>query len=135
MNEKLRKIINHYGLNKQLKYFQSEIFELNEAIISEQNNGCLENVIDSVLTAISPLMGTKHVDYKKEHIKEEIADAMSMLYKNQEKGLVKDKDLVIIHDKGKTRIYEHGEDITTGITEITFRSDSLPVIEYEKVVK
>ena len=65
----------------------------------------------------------------------EIKDAMSMLYKNQEKGLVKDKDLVIIHDKGKTRIYEHGEDITTGITEITFRPDSLPVIEYEKVVK
>ena len=79
MNEKLRKIINHYGLNKQLKYFQSEIFELNEAIISEQNNGCLENVIDSVLTVISPLMGTKHVDYKKEHIKEEIADVMAML--------------------------------------------------------
>lgn len=79
MNEKLRKIINHYGLKKQLKYFQSEIFELNEAIISEQNNGCLESAIDSVLTVLSPLMGTKHVDYKKEHIKEEIADVMVML--------------------------------------------------------
>lgn len=30
MNEKLRKIINHYGMDKQLKYFQSEVFELNE---------------------------------------------------------------------------------------------------------
>ena len=79
MNEKLRKIINHYGLSKQLKYFQSEVFELNEAIISEQNNGCLENVIDSVLTAFSPLMGVQHVNYKKEHIKEEIADVMVML--------------------------------------------------------
>lgn len=79
MKDKLLKIINHYGLNKQLKYFQSEIFELNEAIISEQNNGCLEDVIDSVLTVIFPLMGTKHVDYKKEHIKEEIADVMVML--------------------------------------------------------
>lgn len=65
----------------------------------------------------------------------EMREVMSILYKNQEKGLVKDKDLVIIYDKGKTRIYEHGEDITTGITEITFRPDSLPVIEYEKVVK
>jgi NTP pyrophosphatase (non-canonical NTP hydrolase) len=79
MNKKLRKIINHYGLNKQLKYFQSEVFELNEAIISERNNGCLENVIDSVFTVLSPLMGTKHVNYKKEHIKEEIADVMVML--------------------------------------------------------
>lgn len=33
MNEKLRKIVNHYGINTQLKYFQSEIFELNEACL------------------------------------------------------------------------------------------------------
>lgn len=79
MNEKLRKIINYYGINKQLKYFQSEIFELNEAIISYQHNGCLESAIDSVLTVLLPITGTKHVDYKKEHIKEEIADVMVML--------------------------------------------------------
>lgn len=36
MNEKLRKIINHYGMDKQLKYFQSEVFELNEAIIKKK---------------------------------------------------------------------------------------------------
>lgn len=35
MDEKLRKIINHYGLNAQLKYFQSEVFELNEAIVKK----------------------------------------------------------------------------------------------------
>lgn len=34
--EKLLKIINHYGIMPQLKYFQSEIFELNEAIICEE---------------------------------------------------------------------------------------------------
>ena len=39
MNEKLRKIISHYGINKQLKYFQSEVFELNEAIIKRRNTG------------------------------------------------------------------------------------------------
>lgn len=40
MNEKLRKIINHYGMDKQLKYFQSEVFELNEAIIKRRNCRC-----------------------------------------------------------------------------------------------
>ena len=33
MKNNLLKIINHYGLLKQLKYFQGEVFELNEAII------------------------------------------------------------------------------------------------------
>lgn len=79
MNEKLRKIINYYGVNKQLKYFQSEIFELNEAIISYQHNGCLETAVDAVLDVFYPLIGTKRIDYKKEHIKEEIADVMVML--------------------------------------------------------
>lgn len=79
MNEKLRKIINYYGLNKQLKYFQSEVFELNEAIIKERNTGCLENVIDSVIRVFSPLMLQPYVDKNKEHIKEEIADVMVML--------------------------------------------------------
>lgn len=36
MKENLLKIINHYGVMPQLKYFQSEVFELNEAIICEE---------------------------------------------------------------------------------------------------
>lgn len=79
MNEKLRKIINYYGLNKQLKYFQSEVFELNEAIIKERNTGCLENAIDSVVRVLSSLMLQPYVDKGREHIKEEIADVMVML--------------------------------------------------------
>ncbi len=79
MNEKLRKIINYYGLNKQLKYFQSEVFELNEVIIKERNTGCFENAIDSVIRVLSPLMLQPYVDKNKEHIKEEIADVMVML--------------------------------------------------------
>lgn len=31
MKEDLLKIIEHYGVMPQLKYFQSEVFELNEA--------------------------------------------------------------------------------------------------------
>lgn len=79
MNEKLRKIIKHYGIKKQLKYFQSEVFELNEAIIKERNTGCFEGAIDSVIRVLSPLMNTTYVDKNKEHIKEEIADVMVML--------------------------------------------------------
>ena len=44
MKEKLLKIINHYGVMLQLKYLQSEVFELNEAIIrhhTEQGELCL----------------------------------------------------------------------------------------------
>lgn len=60
MEEKLLKIINHYGIDKQLKYIHSEYFELDEAIIEEQ---CDES----------------GYDYFKEHIAEEIADVMVML--------------------------------------------------------
>ena len=37
MKEKLLKIIQHYGINKQLKYIHSEYFELDEAIIKYCN--------------------------------------------------------------------------------------------------
>lgn len=33
MKDKLLQIVNHYEIKSQLKYFQSEMFELNEAII------------------------------------------------------------------------------------------------------
>lgn len=56
MKDKLLDIINHYGVMPQLKYFQSEVFELNEAIIKHETSGC---------------------EYQ--HIVEEIADVMVML--------------------------------------------------------
>ena len=37
MKENLLQIINHYRVIPQLKYFQSEVFELNEAIIKYEN--------------------------------------------------------------------------------------------------
>lgn len=79
MNEKLRKIVNHYGINKQLKYLQSEIFELSEAVIKDRNTGCFENALDTIFRVCAPLINTKYVDTSKEHIKEEIADVMVML--------------------------------------------------------
>ena len=60
MKEDLLKIINNYGVIPQLKYFQSEVFELNEAII-EYENECYYCV-----------PSTKHIE-------EEFADCMVML--------------------------------------------------------
>lgn len=63
MEEKLLQIINHYGVIPQLKYFQSEVFELNEVIIiREQEDGY-----------------SSYTDELKDHIAEEIADVMVML--------------------------------------------------------
>ena len=61
MKEKLLKIINHYGVMTQLKYFQSEIFELNEAIINAEYSG------------------SQPLDEEVNHIAEEIADVFMML--------------------------------------------------------
>ena len=66
MEDKLLKIINHYGVMPQLKYFQSEVFELNEAIINRE----LHWNYDTGIPNIKPF---------DEHIAEEIADVMVML--------------------------------------------------------
>ena len=61
MKEKLLEIINHYGVIPQLKYFQSEVFELNEAIFNHEwlkSERGMENI---------------------SHIAEEIADVHVML--------------------------------------------------------
>ena len=50
MNEKLRRIINHYGVKKQLKYFQSEIFELNEAIIQYEERHTVQLHINNLVS-------------------------------------------------------------------------------------
>ena len=49
MKEKLLEIINHYGVLPQLKYFQSEIFELNEAIIKHEVLGCgYQHIVEEI---------------------------------------------------------------------------------------
>lgn len=61
MKDKLLEIINHYGVMPQLKYFQSEVFELGEAIINHE--------------WLKSERGMEHIS----HIREEIADVMVML--------------------------------------------------------
>lgn len=70
MKDKLLQIINHYGLEKQLKYIHSEYFELDEAIMNYQSSGFAFNCDEEA----------KHIlEEHLYHIAEEIADVMVML--------------------------------------------------------
>ena len=86
MKKKLLKIINKYGLIPQLKYFQSEVFELNEAIIQMQNKkwemeGKTPEIVEPTL-----------YDFRL-HIAEEIADVMVMLKQFQYYYRIEDKEI------------------------------------------
>lgn len=70
MKEKLLKIINHYGAMPQLKYFQSEVFELNEAIMEYEHD--------------EYIYYTEVEKSHKNHIAEEIADVTVMLLQFKE---------------------------------------------------
>lgn len=70
MTDKLLKIINHYGVMPQLKHFQSEVFELNEAIMTLEHYEEFANDQDYQPT----------LKKQKEHIAEEIADVLVMVY-------------------------------------------------------
>ena len=82
MEEKLLKIINHYGVLPQLKYFQSEIFEMNQAIIKYENipNGIYEHIKN---------------EYK-ENIAKEIADVEVMLLQLKEYYHIDGNDILKI---------------------------------------
>lgn len=80
MKEDLKKIISFYGVMPQLKYFQSEVFELNEAIIK----------CEMELDAYEPKFG--YNDHKN-HIAEEIADVLVMLKQFQYYYGIEDKDI------------------------------------------
>lgn len=67
MKEDILKIIKHYGIMPQLKYFQSEVFELNEAILTKE--------IEYGSSDTTVKMDKANL----EHIAEEIADIMVML--------------------------------------------------------
>lgn len=76
MEEKLLEIINHYEVLPQLKYFQSEVFELNEAIIRAENK-------------YEPIQDI-------EHIAEEIADVEVMLLQLKEYYHIDGNDILKI---------------------------------------
>ena len=97
MKKDLLKIINHYGLNEQLKYMQSEVYELNEAVIRHQEH--LRNPIDILLDTIEPVLaivGNRKPDDTLKDIKGEIADVMVMLKQIQYNFNISDAEIVDI---------------------------------------
>ena len=91
MEEKLLKIINHYGVLPQLKYFQSEIFELNESIINAENYN--PNAQDTWYKINS------NVQENVKHIAEEIADVTVMLLQFKEYYHIDSKEIMDIMNK------------------------------------
>ena len=85
MKDKLLKIINTYGISKQLKYIHSEYFELDEAII-ESNYPAINKKPEQL----------KEIENK--HIAEEIADVMVMLKQFQYYYDINDKQIEEIID-------------------------------------
>lgn len=69
MKENLLKIINHYGISKQLKYIHSEYYELDESILDYEKSGWDFDYEDA------EELEKKYAT----HIAEEIADVMVML--------------------------------------------------------
>lgn len=76
MEDKLLKIIKHYGIDKQLKYIHSEYFELDEAIFEYEHDesGYINN----------------------KHIAEELADVGVMLQQIKEYYNISDLELIDI---------------------------------------
>lgn len=87
MKEQLKEIIEHYGVMKQLKYFQSEVFELNEAIINR------ENYLD-YSSEIEPY----NIVMLDKHIAEEIADVIVMLAQFKEYYGITDEQIDDVFD-------------------------------------
>lgn len=85
MEEKLLQIIHNYGVLSQLKYFQSEVFELNEAIITHELKTSVEYEIP-----LTEIIGTK------EHMIEELADVMVLLCQFKEYYHIDGKDILRI---------------------------------------
>lgn len=88
VDEALLKIINYYGINKQLKYIHSEYFELDEAILNYEQDDYYDIEEETNL---------------KYHITEEIADVMVMLKQFQYYYGIADSSLQMMMDRKISR--------------------------------
>ena len=82
MKEDLLKIINHYGIKKQLKYIHSEYYELDEAILRE---------CEIAYNSEGDFGDRLALIRAKQHIAEELADVMVMIKQLQYYYDIKDK--------------------------------------------
>ena len=101
MKEELLKIINNYGMMPQLKYYHTEVWELNDAIrdYEEQKRVCEE------------FCSKLHCDKEKEHIAEELGDNYVMLYQFPEYYYERLEEHNIAPYEFKTDNYENIENI------------------------
>lgn len=88
MKSDLLKIISHYGVNNQLRKFNEETFELEEAIITHELKRSVEYEIP-----LTEIIGTK------EHITEEIADCLVMLNQFVEYYEIQESDIYMIMEQ------------------------------------
>ena len=79
MNEKFLEIINYYGARPQLKYLQSEVFELNEAIIEAEE---------------FKKFNDRYNIFNFQNIAEEIADVVVMLKQFQHYYNISDEQIM-----------------------------------------
>lgn len=63
-----------------------------------------------------------------------IEDKLQKIADTQEKGIANTYDIVILSSNGITRVYEHGKEITDGVSELTFSVDKFPTIKFEKKI-
>lgn len=99
MKDKLLKIINHYGIDKQLKYIHSEYFELDEAIIDA------EKFKPKSFTQLNINLE----DYIN-HVTEELADVMVMLKQFQYYYGISDEEMEKIMNEKINRQLERIKD-------------------------
>ncbi len=94
MKEDLLKIISHYGVNAQQRQLAEEVFELQEAITTHE----LKNSV-SYEIPLTEIVETK------EHIAEEIADVLVLLFQfNEYYGLDIDDISKIMDNKIKRQL-------------------------------
>lgn len=97
MREKILKVIKHWGVRKQLKHFNSEVFELNEAIFDYEN--------------VKNYKGNTIEKQAKEHIVEEIADCLLMLKEFIEFYEIEEKEIMqVINFKLDRTLKKVGEE-------------------------
>ena len=64
----------------------------------------------------------------------DIESKLQVIINNQEKNIIDTYDVVILSSNGITRVYDHGKEITDGVSELTFSVDKFPTIKYEKKI-
>lgn len=70
LNEKLKSIIEYYGYRNQLKKFNEESFEVIEAVMDLE---------EQIITCCECGCSEQHTKHEREHLEEEIADALVLL--------------------------------------------------------